>query len=254
MIDTPGLLDRPLEERNTIEMQAVTALAHLNACILYFIDISETCGYTIDSQVALYQSMKPLFASKPLGIVLTKIDLQKYEDLPEEKRATIENLINTEAKFSVQVSNESTEGISKCKEAACQTLRAYRDNLKTKRNVVYERQMPTVATPKPRDSVTRPPCIPQAFINDKIKGAKPDRVDYHEVQEANGGAGVYYLPEHEHFDLEDEAWKYDVVPEIMNGKNVADFYDPDIVQKLIELEKEEDMLADAHVPFDYTTY
>lgn len=64
-----------MEERNTIEMQAVTALAHLNACVLYFIDISETCGYTIDSQVALYQSLKPLFASKPLGIVLTKIDL-----------------------------------------------------------------------------------------------------------------------------------------------------------------------------------
>lgn len=41
VIDTPGLLDRPISERNTIEMQAITALAHLNACILYFIDISE---------------------------------------------------------------------------------------------------------------------------------------------------------------------------------------------------------------------
>jgi len=48
VLDTPGILDHPLDERNTIEMQAVTALAHLNACILFLLDISETCGYSID--------------------------------------------------------------------------------------------------------------------------------------------------------------------------------------------------------------
>jgi nucleolar GTP-binding protein len=29
-------------------MQAITALAHLNASVLYLMDISETCGYTIE--------------------------------------------------------------------------------------------------------------------------------------------------------------------------------------------------------------
>ena len=47
VIDTPGVLDHPLDQRNTIEMQAVTALAHLNAAILFMLDISESCGYTI---------------------------------------------------------------------------------------------------------------------------------------------------------------------------------------------------------------
>lgn len=61
VIDTPGLLDRPIAERNTIEMQAITALAHLNACILYFVDISEECGYSIDKQIALFESIKVLF-------------------------------------------------------------------------------------------------------------------------------------------------------------------------------------------------
>lgn len=54
VLDTPGILDHPLEERNTIEMQSVTALAHLRASILFFIDISEQCGYSIDQQVGLF--------------------------------------------------------------------------------------------------------------------------------------------------------------------------------------------------------
>lgn len=56
-------------------MQAITALAHLNACILYFIDISETCGYSLEKQVALFESIKVLFQQKPLILVLTKIDV-----------------------------------------------------------------------------------------------------------------------------------------------------------------------------------
>jgi nucleolar GTP-binding protein len=32
-------------------MQAITALAHLRAAILYVMDISETCGYTLEEQV-----------------------------------------------------------------------------------------------------------------------------------------------------------------------------------------------------------
>jgi nucleolar GTP-binding protein len=42
--------------------------------------------------------------------------------------------------------------------------------------------------------------------------------------------------------LKEESWKYDVVPEIMDGKNIGDFVDPDILQRLEELEKEEEML------------
>lgn len=40
--------------------------------------------------------------------------------------------------------------------------------------------------------------------------------------------------------LDKEEWRYDQFPEFYNGKNVLDFYDPDIEAKLAALEKEED--------------
>ena len=51
VIDTPGILDHPLEEMNPIQMQCITALVHLKACVLYFMDLSEQCGYTVEAQV-----------------------------------------------------------------------------------------------------------------------------------------------------------------------------------------------------------
>ena len=42
--------------------------------------------------------------------------------------------------------------------------------------------------------------------------------------------------------MDDPEWKYDEVPEIMDGKNIADFIDADLEKKLAELEHEEEML------------
>jgi nucleolar GTP-binding protein len=46
----------------------------------------------------------------------------------------------------------------------------------------------------------------------------------------------------ENWILEDDSWKYDVMPEIWEGKNVADFIDPDIQARLEALEAEEEKL------------
>lgn len=40
--------------------------------------------------------------------------------------------------------------------------------------------------------------------------------------------------------LADDGWKYDKIPEIINGHNIIDFMDPDIMQKLDALEREEE--------------
>jgi nucleolar GTP-binding protein len=86
IIDTPGLLDRPLEERNNIEMQTITALAHLGGCSLFIIDISEHCGYNLKQQADLFESLKPLLEKKPILVICNKIDLMKPTELTEEKK------------------------------------------------------------------------------------------------------------------------------------------------------------------------
>ncbi len=74
VIDTPGLLDRPLEERNEIELQAILALKHVGGAILYIIDPSETCGYTLREQMHLLDGIKKEFGI-PMLVVANKIDI-----------------------------------------------------------------------------------------------------------------------------------------------------------------------------------
>ncbi|KYK29269.1 MAG: hypothetical protein AYK23_05255 [Candidatus Proteinoplasmatales archaeon SG8-5] len=76
VMDTPGLLDRPLEERNPIELQAVAALQHLEGVFVFVFDPSETCGYSLDSQRNLLKELKMSFPETEFIIVSNKSDLQ----------------------------------------------------------------------------------------------------------------------------------------------------------------------------------
>jgi len=96
-----------------------------------------------------------------------------------------------------------------------------------------------VAVPKGQRQ-DRPAVIPNTLLAGQI--LKLNRPTLRELQDSMGGAGVFNFPLQEHFLLEDPEWKYDLVPEIMDGKNVADFIDADLERKLMELEKEEEML------------
>ena len=130
VIDTPGILDHPLEERNTIEMQSITAMAHLRSCIMYFMDLSEQCGYSIEDQVKLFHNIKPLFANKPIVLVINKIDQVKPEDLPAEQRALIEEIINGENASVMTTSCYSEEGVMNVRNSACDRLLQARVEMK----------------------------------------------------------------------------------------------------------------------------
>lgn len=255
VIDTPGILDRPFEDRNIIEMCSITALAHLRAAILFFLDISGSCGYTIAQQAALFQSIKSLFLNKPLIVVCNKTDLQPLDGLSEEDMKLVNEMKAEALKTSIGHGGEGTdadvlltmsalteEGVIAVKNAACERLLNQRVEIKMKSKKINDcLNRFHVAVPKPRDQKERPPCIPPAVLEAKAKqaAAEEKRKTEKDLEEENGGAGVYSMNLRKHYILADDEWKEDNLPEILDGHNVYDFIDPDILHRVEELEREE---------------
>ncbi|MFB6072871.1 MAG: NOG1 family protein [Halobacterium sp.] len=100
LVDTPGLLDRPADERNEIEDQAVSALTHAGDVILFFLDPSGTCGYPLDDQRALRAEVADRFGDVPLVTVGSKADL------------------STDVEADCYVSVETGEGVEDALDAA----------------------------------------------------------------------------------------------------------------------------------------
>jgi nucleolar GTP-binding protein len=328
VIDTPGVLDRPLEERNTIEMQAITALAHLRACALYLVDVSERCGFTLAQQAELFHSVKPLFANKPVMVVANKTDARALTDLREDELATLAGMEREARRLSglamagaageggdegegvlkgapglaaalararaglAEVEEEEEEegaegaaggksgknattattdvaflpmsalceeGVACVKRVACNRLLSHRVELKVATAAgARVREVASrlhVALPKPRPGASahrassgpaagaassRPPVLPPGLEASRARraaGHKPKTE--RDLQEEQGGAGVYSQDERARYLLAHDEWRHDVAPEIYLGHNVADFVDPDIDARLAELEREE---------------
>ena len=87
LIDTPGLLDRPAEERNAIESQAVSALTHLADAVLFVIDASGECGYPLAAQLDLLADVEATFAV-PVLVVCNKAD--RSRDVEAEHYMSVE--------------------------------------------------------------------------------------------------------------------------------------------------------------------
>ncbi|XP_034941870.1 nucleolar GTP-binding protein 1 [Chelonus insularis] len=250
VVDTPGILDHALEDRNVIEMQAVTALAHLRAAVLYFCDISEQCGHSLDEQVKLFESIKPLFANKPLIVVVNKVDVLRLDELSQEKRDALKKLEEKDVVL-MEMSTITDFGVMEVKQEACERLLSFRVDQKVKtKKVEGLLNRLHVAVPTPRDSKVRAPFIPpnvalkkQAAAEKAEKKRKLER----DIEEEMGDD--YVLDLKKNYDIEGDQ-KYDIIPEMWEGHNIADYIDPEIFEKLNQLEKEEDMRIAAGM-YDY---
>jgi len=293
VIDTPGILDKPLEERNTIEMQSITALAHLRAAVLFFLDPSEHCGYSWEQQMALLYSLEPLFVDKPVIVVCNKTDLswsnaQRVEeelnallDNQQEKNGTVSELETNKKKQRLTIcgwmkmSTLEKSGVIQVRNAACDWLLSQRVESKVRgprAQSILNRLH--VAIPAGFDqnqqeagelSLCRP-FIPEsvwkkrqattttntAFHTEEEMEREEDDEDENKQPKqgnvvvlekdremAHGGAGVYSSDWNKQYWMRDESWKYDIMPEIIQGHNIMDFVDADIDERLAALEEEE---------------
>ncbi len=87
IIDTPGLLDRPLEKRNEIEKKAILCLKHIANCILFIIDPT----IDLEPQMKLLEDIKENF-DIPVIVAYSKADLHDKRDIPAFSSVTGEGI------------------------------------------------------------------------------------------------------------------------------------------------------------------
>jgi len=252
VVDTPGILDHPLEDRNTIEMQAITALAHLRSAVLYFLDPSEQCGHTLEQQKSLFDSIRPLFNNKPLVVVANKMDVVKRAELSPEKEEIFKAIEKEMDSEILTMSTVTEEGVMDVKSKACELLLQHRVEMKYKsKKVDGILNRLNVAVPEKRDNKARPAFIPAAALQkqkekmereledgeEEMETSVPKRKTERQIELEMGDD--YIIDLQKNYDLPDDQ-KYDVIPETWQGHNIADFIDPDIMEKLEALEKEEE--------------
>lgn len=215
-------------------------------------DLSEQCGYSVTDQIKLFNSIKPLFANKLVFVVINKIDVKRPEDLEPEMQAELQSILKSGEVEMLQLSCTTTEGVTAVKNAACdklvaervaQKLKAGSNNSGTPSGRLGD-VLSRIHVAMPMGGVTRETYIPEAVKSlKKYDKEDPERRKLErDIEEENGGAGVYNIDLHKNYMLANDEWKQDKMPEIWNGKNVYDFVDPDIEAKLAALEEEEEKL------------
>ena len=112
LMDTPGLLDRPLNQRNTIEMRSILALKHLADYIIFLYDLTEDASLTPDQQINLKNEIKNSFSEIPIQEYINKSDITNEKSIKElqgkvgdiRSIATIESHINELEEIINQIS------------------------------------------------------------------------------------------------------------------------------------------------------
>jgi len=147
----------------------------------------------------------------------------------------------------IPMSNISDEGIAQVKQCACDKLLQQRTEIKLNNNGDILNRV-HVAMPVPRDDKERPSYIPENFNHhNEIGENEENELSKKKDEEWKYQQRLYKEldPDYKGMDwkgdylLDDPEWNHDRLPEIMDGKNVFDYWSGDVEEKLDELELEE---------------
>ncbi|KAF2556115.1 hypothetical protein F2Q68_00017883 [Brassica cretica] len=116
-----GVLDKPVFGDCDVVVDAL-ALHLGDAIVLFFLDVSGTCGYSVADQVVFFHSVKAVFVDRPLLIVCDESDLMQVS---EEDWRLIEEMGGGvgEEEVGFKISDlRSEEGVISVKNVACERL------------------------------------------------------------------------------------------------------------------------------------
>ncbi|MEM3852432.1 MAG: GTPase [Methanomassiliicoccales archaeon] len=92
VLDSPGLTPRAMSTNNSYERKSIAAIRSLAQVLVYLVDGSGTCGYSVEEQLELYEKIKRMIAPKPAILVYTKADLYKPPGKPAVSAMTGEGI------------------------------------------------------------------------------------------------------------------------------------------------------------------
>jgi nucleolar GTP-binding protein len=107
IVDTPGLLDRPFEERSLIELQSIASIKHISDIIVYMFDYSKDAELSAKEQNNLLEDISNEFSDNPTIRVLNKVDLLTDVQITKAKTES-----NTEFHIST-LEGKGLEGLVK---------------------------------------------------------------------------------------------------------------------------------------------
>eukprot|EP00210_Caulerpa_lentillifera_P000548 g529.t1 len=107
--DTPGLLNRNLEDRNALELLTIATLQYLPTSVVFMMDATEECGMSFPDQLQIRNDLKSSFPEKPWIDVFSKFDLLKDSPVFMSKTESVRE--------ALKVSCLSQEGIEEFKAA-----------------------------------------------------------------------------------------------------------------------------------------
>lgn len=81
VIDTPGLLDKPLDKMKREELRALSALRFLTDVLVFVVDAAESCGFTLEEQRSLFTNISKGFEGKSVVKVLNKVDVARPDQV-----------------------------------------------------------------------------------------------------------------------------------------------------------------------------